>query len=124
MMSKSMSTEISILIKTLALSIVLALIAGTIVYYTSLAESLLSTLGKIILIITIFTGGCLVSQSYGNKGLFRGLTMGTAYFILILAATFIFVPALLSFSNVIYTLLIALAAGGLGGILGIGLSGS
>jgi len=124
MMPKSMSIEIKVLIKTLVFSIILAMITGSIVYYTSLSESLLSTLGKVILILTIFTGGCMVSQSYGNKGLFRGLTMGTAYFILILAATFIFVPALLSFSNVIYTLLIALAACGLGGILGIGLSGS
>ncbi|HNX28978.1 MAG TPA: TIGR04086 family membrane protein [Syntrophomonadaceae bacterium] len=121
-MHKSMSIEIKTLIKTLSFSLVLALITGTIVYSTSLNESLLSALGKIILIITIFSGGCLASKSHGNKGLFRGLTMGTAYFILILAATLVFVPSLLKLSSVIYTLLISLAAGSLGGILGIGLA--
>lgn len=123
-MQKSLSIEIMSLIKTLAFSFILALIAGTVVYYTSLEESLLSTLGKIIMIITIFTGGCLVSKFHGNKGLVRGLMMGTAYFIIILTATFLFVPALINLPQVIYTLLIALAAGGLGGILGIGLAGN
>ncbi len=123
-MQKSMSIELAALIKTLLLSLALALIVGTVVYYTPLQDILLSALGKAILIITVFTGGCLVSRNHGNKGLVRGLGMGSIYFVLIVAATFIFAPAVLSLSSVIYTLLISLAAGGLGGILGIGLSGN
>ena len=121
-MSKNMSCELKTMIKTLSFSLVLALITGTIVYYTSLNEALLSSLGKVILIFTVFMTGCSVSKSYGNKGLVRGMTMGTVYFILILIATLVFIPSLLSFASVVYTLLICLAAGGLGGILGIGLS--
>ena len=124
MMPKSMSIELAALIKTLLFSFVMALIAGTVVYFTPLQESLLSALGKMILIITIFTGACLVSRNYGNKGLVRGLAMGSIYFVLIVAATFIFAPAILSLASIVYTLLISLAAGGLGGILGIGLAGS
>ena len=120
-MNKSMSIEIKTLGRTLLLSVVLALVAGTIVYYTSLQETLLSSLGKIILIFTIFVAGCSVSKSYGNKGLVRGIGMGIAYFILISAATLIFMPAFFKFSAVISTLLISITAGGLGGILGIGL---
>lgn len=121
-MSKTMSVEIKTLVKTLLFSLILALIAGTIVYYTSLQESLLSSLGKIILIFTVFTAGCLVSKSYGNKGLVRGMSMGLIYFILILAVTFIFDPAIIDFKAFLAALLISLTAGGLGGILGIGLN--
>ena len=119
-----MSIELAALIKTLLFSLILALITGSVVYFTPLQETLLSALGKVIIIITVFTGGCLVSRNHGNKGLVRGMGMGSIYFVLIVAATLIFSPAALNFPSVIYTLLISLAAGGLGGILGIGLAGN
>lgn len=121
-MNKTLSVELKILGRTLLLSALLALISGVIVYYTPLPESLLSPLGKIILIFTIFIAGCLVSKAYGSKGLVRGMSMGIIYFILVLAFTFIFDPSIVSFKIFLAALLTALTAGGLGGILGIGLT--
>ena len=48
--------------------------------------------------------------------------MGLVFFILMLIATFIFNSSLIGFKTFIYTLGLCVVAGGLGGILGIGLS--
>jgi len=121
-LNKKLSVEVNALGRAILLSLVLSLISGIVVYYSSLQETLLTSLGKIIIIITVFYAGCYVSKSYGTKGLVRGSTMGLVFFILILMATFIFNPAQISFAAFFSALGICLVAGGLGGILGIGLS--
>lgn len=121
-MDRKLSFELIGLGKGLLLSLVLCLLATPVVYFTGIKETLMPTLGNLILAAGIFWCGCYVSKSYGSKGLVRGVSMGLVFFILMLIATFIFNSSLIGFKTFLYTLSLCLAAGGLGGILGIGLS--
>ncbi|MDD3268913.1 MAG: TIGR04086 family membrane protein [Syntrophomonadaceae bacterium] len=121
-MNKILSIELKALGKALLLSLILCLLAAAIVYYSSLNETLFPTLGRIILIITVFLCGCQVSKAYGSKGLLRGVFMGLLSFILLVVATYVFNSSLIDWKSFFYTLCLCITAGGLGGILGIGLS--
>lgn len=121
-MKSNLSVELKGFTGALLVSLLLSLIAAPIIYYSGLRETLLAPLGKLILIISIFFGGSYVSKIYGTKGLIRGATIGTMFFILIFILTLVINPSLICFKNIIYTLLICLVSGSLGGILGIGLS--
>lgn len=121
-MDKKLSIELKGLGKGLLVSLVLCLLVAPVVYFTGIKETAMPALGNLILAIGIFWCGCCVSKSYGSKGLVRGISMGLVFFILMLIATFIFNSSLIGFKTFLYTLSLCLIAGGLGGILGIGLS--
>lgn len=121
-MDKILPVELRGLARAFTVSLILCLLSAAVVYFSGLSEALLTSLGKIILIIGVFCGSCYVTKEYGSKGLVRGLSMGIMFFILMLIATLIFNSSLISFKTFLYTLLICLASGALGGIFGIGLS--
>ncbi|MGR6835846.1 TIGR04086 family membrane protein [Syntrophomonas erecta] len=116
-----MPIEIKAIGKALIISVLLCLVSGIVVYYSGLQETLLPSLGKIILIISVFWAGCYVSRNYGSKGLVRGISMGIIFFILMLIASLAFNSSI-SFKNFLFTMIICVISGALGGILGIGLS--
>ncbi|MGI5921808.1 MAG: TIGR04086 family membrane protein [Syntrophomonadaceae bacterium] len=122
-MTKNLPVEIIGMGKSLIISLTLGIIIACVVYFSSLQESLLKPLANIVLIISIFYGGCTISKAYGNKGLIRGLAFGLAFFILMLLATFVLNSDLISAKAFAYNLLICTISGGLGGIIGIGLGG-
>ena len=123
-MNRILSVELRAITKAVLFSLVLGLISAFVIYFSSLSEELLPALGKGILILSIFLAACQVSKHYGSKGLIRGLSIGMVFFIIMLVATFIFNPSLIALKTFVYTLLLCLMAGGLGGILGIGLNGN
>ncbi len=116
------SVEVKAIGTALLASLVLCLISATVVYFTGIKETVLPSLGKIILILSVFGAGCSVSRYYGTKGLVRGMTTGLVFFILMLIATLAFYPELISLKSFFITLATVIVAGGLGGILGIGIS--
>ncbi len=121
---KIKSVELSAIGKAFLFSCILCIVLATIFYYTGLRETLLPSLGKIILTIAVFFASAQVSHYHGNKGLVRGVTIGIIFFIIVLILTLIFNKTILSFVAFFYSLAICVIAGGLGGILGIGLSNS
>ena len=123
-MGKLKSVELRAIGRALLFSLVLCVFVATIVYYTGLKETLLASLGKIILTISVFYAGTYVSKYHGSKGLVRGVTMGVIFFIIILTASLIFNKATIGLGAFFYSLIVCVTAGGLGGILGISLSDS
>jgi len=123
-MFKNLSIELVGIGKALLTSILLSLLAAICVYYTGLAETLFAPLGNVILVISIFLGACHVSKCHGSRGLLRGINMGVVFFILLLIATLIFNPSLINLKTFLFTTLLCVISGGLGGILGVGLSTS
>ena len=121
-MLKNLSIELVGLGKALVASVVLSLLGTVLIYYTGLAETLFAPLGNVIMVISIFLGACHVSKARGSKGLLRGINMGVAFFILMFIATLVFNPSLISMKTTLLTLLMCAVSGGLGGILGVGLS--
>lgn len=121
-MDKFKSVELKAIGRALSVSFMLCILVASVVYYSGLRETLLASLGKIILTISVFWAGSYVSKYYGTKGLVRGMTMGVVFFILMLIATLLFSKATISLGSFFYSLAVCIVAGGLGGILGIGLS--
>lgn len=121
-MDMKLPVELIGLCKGLLVSLVLCLLSAPLIYFTEIKETIMPNLGNLILAVGVFWCGCYVSKSYGSKGLVRGITMGLTFFILMLIATFAFNSSLISFKTFLYNLALCLVAGGLGGILGIGLS--
>ncbi len=121
-MDNKLSIEVKGLGKGILVSLLLCLLVTPVVYFTGIKETVMPALGNLILAIGIFWCSSYVSKSYGSKGLVRGVSMGLVFFILMLIATFISNSSLIGFKTFLYTLSLCLVAGGLGGILGIGLS--
>jgi putative membrane protein (TIGR04086 family) len=107
-------------------ALICAMIMGTVlalgVYWSPLEETLLNPSADFTLMISIFIGGWYSAHHNGNRGLARGLTIGLMVFIFVLFMTLIANPALISFKSIFKDLLFALASGGLGGILGVGMA--
>ena len=121
---KQFSTELKGLGVAVGLGILLSILSAALVYFTGLAETILNPLSKLVLVISVFTGGGLVSKAHGNKGLVRGVSLGIMFFILMLIITLIASSGHIYLKGFLYTLTACIVSGGLGGILGIGLTES
>ncbi len=121
-MERFKTVEMKAIGRALLISFILSVLIAVIIYFTGLKETLLASLGKIILTISVFWAGSYVSKFHGSKGLVRGMSMGLVFFIIMLIATIIFNQSVISLSSFFYSLAVCMAAGGLGGILGISLS--
>ncbi|MGI5912693.1 MAG: TIGR04086 family membrane protein, partial [Syntrophomonadaceae bacterium] len=88
-MNKKLPVELIGIIKGAIITLVLCLLATLVIYYTEIQETVMPVIGNVILAIGIFWCSCYVSKSYGTKGLLRGLSMGLAFFILMLITTFV-----------------------------------
>jgi putative membrane protein (TIGR04086 family) len=121
-MVKKLPIELKGLGISILIGVLLCSLASTVVYYTGLKETLLNPLAKLVLVISVFSGSCVVSRTYGNKGLVRGVSLGIMFFILMLIITLISSPSHIDIKGFLYTLTACIVSGGLGGILGIGLS--
>jgi len=119
---KKLPAELRGLAVAILVGLLLSTLASTLVYFTGLKETLLNPMAKVVLVISVFTGGCIVSNAYGNKGLVRGASLGIMFFTLMLIITLIASPSHIYLKGFLYTLSACIISGGLGGILGIGLS--
>jgi putative membrane protein (TIGR04086 family) len=119
---KKIPAELKGLGIAILIGLLLSTLGSTIVYFTGLKETLLNPLSKVVLVISVFTGGCIVSKAYGNKGLVRGISLGVMFFTLMLIVTLIASPSHIYLKGFLYTLSACIISGGIGGILGIGLS--
>jgi putative membrane protein (TIGR04086 family) len=119
---KKLPVELKGLGITILIGVVMCILASTLVYFTGLKETVLNPIAKVVLVISVFTGGCVVSKAYGNKGLVRGISLGLMFFILMLITTLIYSPGHIYLKGFFYTLTACMVSGGLGGILGIGMS--
>lgn len=118
-MKINISIEMKALGKGLVFSLALGLVTAAVVYFSSLPETLLPWLGRIILAAGIFVTACSTARARGSRGLIRGLNMGLAVFILVLIATLALHPAAIALGTFFYALAMCLVAGALGGIAGV-----
>lgn len=121
-MLEKMPIELKGIFHSLLLALVLSLLVAVVVYYSGLKETVLYSSAKLILIISVFSGGCYVSKRYASKGLVHGISLGVLFFTVLLVLSLLLDPSYIDMKTFITTLALCIAAGGAGGILGIGLS--
>ncbi len=103
-------------------ALILGSVLALVVYWSPLKETLLDPLADFTLMISVFVGGWYAAFHTGNRGLVRGVIIGLMFFTLMFLITLAVNPALVSLGSVIKDLLFAVACGGLGGILGVGMA--
>ena len=115
------SFQISLIIKGIltatALAVILSVIFGIVLSYTSLPESDLFL--NVIFGVSAFAAAFLTAHQAGTKGLYYGLTTGLGFALVVLLLATVLWSDAPSWLRMGEKTLIALGAGGVGGIIGV-----
>jgi len=99
------------------LAILMSLVFGVLLTFTSLPESNLSI--NIIFGSSIFVGAFITAYQAGTKGLYYGLSVGLGFILLVLILSSIFWSDAPSWLKMGEKTILALVSGGIGGIIGV-----
>ena len=117
----SKSFQFSLILKGILLASILAmlmsLVFGVLLSFTSLPESELSL--NIIFGTSIFVAGLTTAYQAGTKGLYYGLAVGIGFILLVLILSSIFWSNTPSWLRIGEKTILALVSGGIGGIIGV-----
>ena len=115
------SFQFSLILKGILLASILAmlisLVFGVLLSYTSLPESELSI--NIIFGTSIFIAAFITAYQAGTKGLYYGLAVGLGFILLVLILSSIFWSESPSWLKMGEKTILALVSGGIGGIIGV-----
>ncbi|MBU4532100.1 MAG: TIGR04086 family membrane protein [Eubacteriales bacterium] len=109
------------LVATLVLTVGLIAVSGLIFHFSSASENLLPWVTALILFFSVLAGSGLAAMQAGTKGLVHGIGVGILFFLAIWFLV-VLLPGSFAVVGLAYKLLIAVAAGALGGVLGVALS--
>jgi putative membrane protein (TIGR04086 family) len=117
----SKSFQFSLLLKGILLASILAmlmsLVFGALLSFTSLPESELSI--NIIFGTSIFIASFITAYQAGTRGLYYGLAVGLGFILLVLILSSIFWSDTPSWLKMGEKTILALVSGGIGGIIGV-----
>jgi putative membrane protein (TIGR04086 family) len=99
------------------LALLISLVFGVLLSYTSLPESELSI--NIIFGTSIFVAAFITAYQAGTRGLYYGLAVGLGFILLIFIISLIFGSDTPSWLKMGEKTIIALVSGGIGGIIGV-----
>lgn len=117
----SKSFQFSLILKGILvasiLAMVLSLVFGVLLSYTSLPESELVV--NIIFGASVFIGAFITAYQAGTRGLYYGLSVGIGFIFLVLILSAIFWSDTPSWLKIAEKTIVALVSGGVGGIIGV-----
>jgi len=117
----SKSFQFSLILKGILLASILAmlmsLVFGVLLSYTSLPESELSI--NIIFGTSIFIAAFITAYQAGTRGLYYGLAVGLGFILLVLILSSIFWSETPSWLKMGEKTILALVSGGIGGTIGV-----
>jgi len=105
----------------LVISILGAAVLGLIFYFSSFSEQVMPFGALGILFVSVFAGGTYAAKRAGNSGIYHGLAVGIGFFAVSWFLVTLFFPGSTAFFEVIQKLVVTCIAGGIGGVLGVGL---
>ncbi|MFZ5644360.1 MAG: TIGR04086 family membrane protein [Bacillota bacterium] len=109
------------IVVALVLSVAGSFIIGLIYHLSGIRESTLPVTSSVLLFLSVLIGGLISSRHSGSKGLIHGLGVGIFIFILIWLLSGLFLSSGIGFVPLMQKLLVCLAGGSLGGIIGVSL---
>lgn len=104
----------------LGFSLCFSIITGLLYYFTSLSESTMPLASAIILFVSIAIGSGYAAKRARSRGLFNGLGVGITTYLIIWILVGLFLPSNILLMGALGKLTLTLAAGALGGMLGVG----
>lgn len=99
------------------LALLLSLVFGLLLSFTSLPESDLSI--NIIFGVSVFIAAFIMAHQAGTRGLYYGLAVGLGFILLVLILSAIFWSTTPSWLKMGEKAILALVSGGVGGIVGV-----
>lgn len=106
---------------SLGLSLFFSLLAGLTYHFTALPEQTLPWASVLVLALGVGGGALVAGRAAGARGLFHGAAVGGVFFLAVWLTAGIFLPGQAVLA-VYEKLAVVLVAGGLGGVIGVGLS--
>ena len=122
-MFKSKNSPVIALFKGILISYILTmavfLIFSLLITYTDLSEKHISTVIKVTTALVCILSGLITAGSADKGGLIWGIISGISYVAIMCIVGFILIPDYSLSPKIIISLMLAVAGGGLGGIIGI-----
>ncbi len=103
---------------SLAISILLTVLLAVVVFFADLSDRTVSTLILLASALSVFLGAIILSKNIESRGLLNGLLLAILYFLVLFAVSSLSGAVAIDRSNLLRFISV-LAAGMLGGILGI-----
>ncbi len=100
------------------------LIYALLITYTDVTEDHISTAALITTAAVCIICGFITARSADSRGLIWGIISGVLYVVMLLITGFLLIPEFMATTRFIIMSVLAAAAGGLGGIIGINLKHS
>ncbi|KAB3527675.1 TIGR04086 family membrane protein [Alkaliphilus serpentinus] len=107
------------LIRGYLLSLILFLVSGALIAFTSLGEGIISIITSIILILSVAYGAIYIAAKIGSRGWLHGAIVGLAYILILVFFSKLFISEFSFDKYVSYRILISVATGFIGGMIGI-----
>lgn len=107
------------LIRGYILSLLLFLVSGMLIAFTMLGEGIISAVASGILILSVAYAAIYCAAKIGSKGWFHGALVGLVYILIMLLFSKIFLSEFSLDKYVSYKVLISIATGVVGGMIGI-----
>jgi putative membrane protein (TIGR04086 family) len=101
--------------------LLLSVVTGIVYHVSSLTEQTFPWFTGAILAVSAFSGSLSAGRQAGSRGLYHGLATGLLFFLALWLLAGLFLPGQASIS-VFSKFLLALGAGALGGVIGVGLT--
>ena len=114
-----LKTDLIALIRMTLYAGILSLLAAAILHYTPLAETCTALISSIILALSVLLGGFYAAGQIGKRGIFQGLRVSLAFFLLLTLYSLFFSSSELTLARLLPTLTLILSSGAIGGILGV-----
>jgi len=107
------------LIRAYVLSLILFMVSGLGITYTSIGENVYPIVTSVILIVSIAYAAIYVAVKLGVRGWLHGAIVGIIYITLIVLLSRFFINDFAFDRYVLYRYLISIATGTIGGMIGI-----
>ena len=103
---------------SLVISILLAALLAIVVFFADISDRTVSTLVMLSSAVSVFSGAVILAKNIESRGLLNGFVLAAIYFLVLISISFLTGGISLD-SSAALRLVAILAAGMLGGILGI-----
>lgn len=125
-MLKAKSSPVTALFKGILISYIITMavfiIFALLITYTDMSEKHIGTVIKITTALVCILSGFITAASANKGGLLWGIISGIFYVAIMCGAGFILVPDYSFSPKLLISLMLAVAGGGLGGVMGINIS--
>ncbi|MDO4300697.1 MAG: TIGR04086 family membrane protein [Clostridia bacterium] len=124
-MFKSKSSPVIALFKGILISYIITMLVfiifALLITYTDISEKHIGTVIRITTAIVCILSGFITAGSANKGGLIWGIISGISYVIIMCIVGYLLLPDYSITSKLIVSLMLAVAGGGLGGVVGINL---